>query len=443
MGTSSEVAPSPSGSDVKTYLESEIEAVCWLLRNCVDALQTSIRPALTGLPAAHATRCVEVLAAGVDQLTRLAESGGAVPDCLALADELADIGRIGGRLAAVKAPPAAPVAGADAAPRLDLDAATVEAYVRALPDGGQTVRLRHLERMAGGRSKSTYAVTLEGTAGLPADLVIRKDQETVLNGTSVVSEARLLGRLHAVGLKVPQPYRLEADAEPLGSPFLMVSRVRGTTAGEVFDPPRNERLALALAEQMGKLHAVDVTTLADDPFLVIKDVTADQLRTQLAAFRATVEEFSLPYPSVLGALDWLDAHVRDFDEALTVVHGDVGFHNVLADGDELTALLDWELASLGHPARDLGYLRSTIEMMTDWDKFLDVYHASGGVRCDPHAVDFYMLFSSVWLYQHLARTGAARLGWDARNIEYAISYAVLGPNMRYRLARQLDGVLRR
>ncbi|MGI5159248.1 phosphotransferase family protein [Microbispora sp. CA-102843] len=430
----------------QAYLTREIEAVSWLLRNTVDVLQTSIRPALTGLPAAHATRCVEVLAAAVDQLVRLAETGGERPAFAALADELADVDRVEERLAAVKAPPEqqqAPAAGEGAPTRIGLDAETLEAYLREHPGGGANLRLRHLERMSGGRSKSTYALTVAGAADLPGDLVIRKDQETLLNNTSVVSEAKLLERLHRAGMKVPQPFHLESDPGRLGSPFLILERLRGTTAGEVFDPPRNERLALALAEQVGLLHSIDVGTLADDPFLVTKDVTGDQLREQLAAFRATVDEFSEPYPSVLGALEWLDEHVRDFYEEVRLVHGDLGFHNVLAEGDELTAVLDWELASLGHPARDLGYLRSTIEMMTDWDKFLDVYHASGGVRCDPYAVDFYMLFSSVWLYQHLARSGQMRLKWDARNIEYAISFAVLGPNMRYRLARQLGGVLAR
>jgi aminoglycoside phosphotransferase (APT) family kinase protein len=109
----------------------------------------------------------------------------------------------------------------------------------------------------------------------------------------------------------------------------------------------------------------------------------------------------------------------------------------------LTAVLDWELASFSHPARDLGYLRSTIEMMTTWEKFLDVYHEVGGVRCAPHTVDFYMLFSSLWLYQHLARSSSVRLEADARNIEYASSAALLLQNMRYRLARQLRDVLHR
>lgn len=431
----------------QSYLAHEIEAVCWLLRNSIDVLQTSIRPALTGLPAAHAVRCVEVLAAAVDQLTRLAETEGKAPDFQTLADELADIDRIQERLTAVKTPKVeqqqSQPAGQEGPPPLTLDAEKLESYLRAHPRGGANLRLAHLERMAGGRSKSTYAVTVHDAADLPSELVIRKDQETLLNNTSVVSEAKLLDRLHRAGLKVPQPFHLEADPEALGSPFLIVERLRGKTAGEVFDPPRSERLALALAEQVGLLHSIDVSTLADDPFLVTKDVTRDQLQEQLAHFRATVNEFSEPYPSVLGALDWLDKHVRDFDEEVRLIHGDLGFHNVLADGEELTAVLDWELASLGHPARDLGYLRSTIEMMTDWEKFLDVYHEAGGVRCDPHVVDFYMLFSSVWLYQHLARSGQMRLKWDARNIEYAISFAVLGPNMRYRLARQLDGVLAR
>ncbi len=79
--------------------------------------------------------------------------------------------------------------------------------------------------------------------------------------------------------------------------------------------------------------------------------------------------------------------------------------------------------------------------MTTWEKFLEVYHANGGYHCDPATVDFYMLFSSIWLYQHLARNSIIRMREDRRHIEYTSSYAVLWQNMRYRIARQMQQVL--
>jgi aminoglycoside phosphotransferase (APT) family kinase protein len=50
--------------------------------------------------------------------------------------------------------------------------------------------------------------------------------------------------------------------------------------------------------------------------------------------------------------DWLLAH-RPAGEDRTIVHGDFGFHNLLVTRDRVTAVLDWELATIGDPLVDL------------------------------------------------------------------------------------------
>ncbi|MCG2621297.1 phosphotransferase family protein [Arthrobacter sp. I2-34] len=423
-------------------LSDELKVANWLLTNAVETLQCSVVPALESagqrLPAAHASRSAHILAWLSERLGNLSADPEAYAGVHDLAGEIAQMGASADRVLELLNPPSP-----DTVSRAAIDVAGLEAYLRSDPLAGPDVCLGDVVQLPGGRSKTTLALTLHDAAGYPREVIMRKDQETKMNGTSVVAEAGLLERLHRAGLKVPKPLRLETDPGRLGSAFLIMERLRGTTAGDVFEPPANEGLALQLAEQVGLLHAIGVEDVADDPFLAGKDLTSEQLKAQLAEFRQTVEQYSAPYASVLGALDWLEAHVDGIEARQVLVHGDLGFHNVLADGNELTGVLDWELAHLGHPARDLGYLRSTIEMMTTWPLFLEVYHEAGGVECDALAVDFYMLFSSVWLYQHLSRTGRLRFESNARHIEYANSYMVLLPNMRLRLARELEAVLDR
>lgn len=48
---------------------------------------------------------------------------------------------------------------------------------------------------------------------------------------------------------------------------------------------------------------------------------------------------------------------------MALTHGDCLFHNIMFDGDRMTALLDWELASVGLPAFDLGYLIWSAEVL--------------------------------------------------------------------------------
>lgn len=64
-----------------------------------------------------------------------------------------------------------------------------------------------------------------------------------------------------------------------------------------------------------------------------------------------------------------------------LVHGDPGIHNILWDG-RLTALLDWEWAGVGDPARDLAWLAWTMHFRavaaSCWPAFLTAYQAAGG-----------------------------------------------------------------
>jgi aminoglycoside phosphotransferase (APT) family kinase protein len=79
------------------------------------------------------------------------------------------------------------------------------------------------------------------------------------------------------------------------------------------------------------------------------------------------------------------------------VHGDYSFHNLLFDGDRLTAVLDWELAHIGHAAEDLGYIKQAAQAVAPWADFMSAYHAAGGTRVDPAAVRFYGLLATVRL----------------------------------------------
>lgn len=424
--------------DHLSHLQTELQTARWVIANCVDTLTGTIEPELTGLAAVRASRCEEVLTWVAHRLERLAESGGEYTEPADLTEELAEIDRIEEWSADFRQPPGTGVA----VPQAIIDEERIEAFLRDHPAGGTTAHLDNVVQMAGGRSKTTLAISMKDAADFPDEVVFRIDQESELNQTSVISEGEILSQLHAHGLKVPKPLHLERETDRLGNSFLIMERLAGSTAGDVFVPPQSEPLALGLAAQVGKLHAIDVAEISSD-FLKLQDHSQEQLRERLAQFRQTITTYCDDYPSVVQALDWLDANVSGIDSTITLVHGDLGFHNVLAEGDELTAVLDWELASLGHPARDLGYLRSTIEQMTTWDKFLEVYHANGGHHCDPATVDFYMLFSSIWLYQHLARNSIIRMQEDRRHIEYTSSFAVLWSNMRYRIARQMAQVLER
>ena len=95
-------------------------------------------------------------------------------------------------------------------------------------------------------------------------------------------------------------------------------------------------------------------------------------------------------------LDWLRANVPAPPPRPVLVHGDVGFHNILVQGDGVTALLDWERAHVGDPAEDLAYVRPGLSDVIAWEDFMQDYVEAGGSAPSPESLHFYSVWQDVW-----------------------------------------------
>jgi aminoglycoside phosphotransferase (APT) family kinase protein len=85
-------------------------------------------------------------------------------------------------------------------------------------------------------------------------------------------------------------------------------------------------------------------------------------------------------PSFTRLSQWLLDHVPDEEATPCLVHVDYGPHNVLVDGSEVSAVLDWEAARIGDPAEDLSYLLQCFGAGADRQATIDWYaEASGNV----------------------------------------------------------------
>ena len=85
-------------------------------------------------------------------------------------------------------------------------------------------------------------------------------------------------------------------------------------------------------------------------------VTEATITAAVEGMSARIGELSgPPIAAVPLARQWLLDHVTDVVPAgpLCLLQGDVGLHNMLVDGDRVTALVDWEAATIGPPAREL------------------------------------------------------------------------------------------
>ncbi|MFJ2744159.1 phosphotransferase family protein [Streptomyces sp. NPDC087440] len=249
-------------------------------------------------------------------------------------------------------PPVGPPAGS-APPGLDPE--RLRAYLDrerpGLVGGPLTVRL-----IEGGRSNLTYDVT-DGRARW----VVRRPPlgHVLATAHDMKREFRVISGLHPTRVPVPTPVLLCEDVEVLGAPFYVMEFVEGKpyrTSQELapLGPERTHAAVLGLVDTLVELHAVDPEAVGLGDFGRPEGFLDRQLRRwgkQLDASRNR----DLPGIDELHAA--LGRALPD-SPAPTVVHGDYRLDNVLigGEGDEIRAVLDWEMSTLGDPLTDLGLL---------------------------------------------------------------------------------------
>ncbi|MEU6219717.1 phosphotransferase family protein [Streptomyces sp. NPDC047022] len=207
----------------------------------------------------------------------------------------------------------------------------------------------------GGRSNLTYAVS-DGAARW----VVRRPPlgHVLATAHDMKREHRVISALHPTAVPVPRPVLLCEDESVLGAPFYMMEFVEGTpyrTAEQLaaLGAERTREAVLGLVDTLVELHAVEPAEVGLEDFGRPEGFLDRQLRRwgkQLAASR----DRDLP-----GIDELLASLGRSLpaSPAPTVIHGDYRLDNVLlGEDDRITAILDWEMSTLGDPLTDLGLL---------------------------------------------------------------------------------------
>lgn len=220
--------------------------------------------------------------------------------------------------------------------------------------GGDGADLR-ATLMAGGKSNLTYLVT-DGTR----EWIVRRPPVGPVLATAhdMAREYRVMTALAGTPVPVPTTYGLCTDTDVLGAPFYVMQRREGTPYRraeelEVLGPERTRVISARMIDMLAVLHAVDPTEVGLDDFGRPEGFLARQVRRWKTQFDGSGSR-ELP--------DAVELHrrlLRDVpvESAAGVVHGDYRLDNLLVDQrDDVTAVLDWELATLGDPLTDLALL---------------------------------------------------------------------------------------
>lgn len=236
-------------------------------------------------------------------------------------------------------------------PGLDLDRLTAwwPAHVGA-PAGELRGSL-----IAGGKSNLTYQVT----DGVNTWIVRRPPLGHVLaTAHDMAREHRVMTALRPTDVPVPETFALCEDPDVIGAPFYVMAKVVGTPYREATElaplgPERVRAISTRLVDTLATLHAVDPAQVGLGDFGRAEGFLARQVtrwKKQLDASRTR----DLPAADELHAR--LAAGVPP-ESAPGIVHGDYRLDNVLIDEhDQLVAVLDWEMATLGDPLTDLALM---------------------------------------------------------------------------------------
>jgi len=228
-----------------------------------------------------------------------------------------------------------------------------ESLGEVLPGSGEV----EIERVRAGHSNLTFFIT-------------RGDDRWVLRrpprppfppkAHDVLREHRLISALYATGVPVPRAIMACEDRTVIGAPFYVMERldgvvVRNELPPEMDTPDQGRAAAEALIDALVSLHEVEVESgplseLGRPDGYLKRQV---DLWTSQWAHNKTRE-----IPAIVEVGARLAATIPDSGRP-AVVHGDYKLDNVIFDPGppaKVAGILDWEMATLGDPLADVGYL---------------------------------------------------------------------------------------
>lgn len=215
-----------------------------------------------------------------------------------------------------------------------------------------------VRRLTEGHSNLTFAIVCAGRR-----YVLRQPPPGRLppSAHNVLREFRVLSLLDGHGARAPRPVLACADAGVIGAPFYLMEYVEGVVLRDNL-PPGMEgddaagKIVDELVDALAELHEIDWRRAGFGEIASGNGYLARQLGLWHRQWEHNKTRELDDVESIGG---WLTSH-RPEESAATIVHGDYKIDNVifaLVDGaPRAQAIVDWEMATVGDPLADLGFL---------------------------------------------------------------------------------------
>jgi aminoglycoside phosphotransferase (APT) family kinase protein len=221
--------------------------------------------------------------------------------------------------------------------------------------------------LAGGASNIVLRIERDG-----APMVLRRPPKTPRpDSTKIIArEAQVLAALKTTDVPHPTFQKYCEDPNVIGAPFYVMAMVDGFLGYPLeklpapYDKPGEARssLSFALVEGIARLANVDYQAVGLDGFGKPEgflERQAARWMSQLASYKESEGYEQRDIPGLAYVADWLKANTPPMSKP-GIIHGDYSLANAMfhhgAPPARLAAMIDWELATIGDPLLDLGWV---------------------------------------------------------------------------------------
>ncbi|MEM7662574.1 MAG: phosphotransferase family protein [Pseudomonadota bacterium] len=301
----------------------------------------------------------------------------------------------------------------------------IESALNALASklGESGTKIVDLKRLSGGASQETWAFQLIDTNQQASKRILRRAPHGLSdarsgNAMTLESEAKLIRAAKVAGVPAPSVLHICVPEDGLGEGFVMDFIEGETIAPKIL---RSEALSAArtnLAAECGRalagIHNIDKSTL---PTLETSSAS-DQLDRYEELYRG----YDIPRPTFDLAFQMLRDEIPE-PLPQVLAHGDFRLGNLMVDEAGLAGVLDWELAHLGDPREDIGWIcvnswrfgrtENRVGGFGELEALLEAYAEAGGQRFNPADIDWWeMLGSLKWGIMCMTMYDIYRTGAD-------------------------------
>lgn len=211
-----------------------------------------------------------------------------------------------------------------------------------------------IRQFKGGQSNPTYLLQTPDRK-----YVLRKKPpgDLLPSAHMIEREYRVMAALKNSGVPVANARVLCEDSSILGTPFYVMDHIEGRIfrdpAAPGLSPKARADIYNAMVDAMAALHRVNWETVGLADFGKPTNYLTRQIKLWTRQYDAAKTH---DIKSMDSLMTWLPENIPA-NEKTTIAHGDFRLENLMfaPDTPDILAVLDWELATLGHPYADLAY----------------------------------------------------------------------------------------